>query len=171
MGLEDIFKISMNYDEIIADPPFFDALVYIGGFIVKKLKMHACCSKNFLLDSKEDMNIQYIESINRGKLTYPSKKFVNAIGICFNIMEEYVRDNLHKENLSAAKILEFFMDELETMGIAEDFTCSHTTKLEESLNLFVKILINNYSKLVNNKFIEETRQKSYERKMRKFNNQ
>ena len=151
------------------------SIVYIGGYVLSKnIDNNTCldCYNQFLFneeidceffcsnDYKDENNVYFMtNSLNRKKLKKPSNIFCMFLYNCFIIFKEEVFpkisniNNLHQ--LSTKKIIEFFINiAFESDFFDEIIICQKNDIifLRKCLKNFTNIILNNYTKIVNDLF-------------------
>lgn len=121
-------------------PDDVEAAVYVSGYILKKMKPLVDCNECLkpLVNSEDvanwtDLNCQYFDNINRGKLTRSSVWLTEVVLICIQFFEEYVEDKIVKN--------EKCIDHSKLVDLLHRFICEFGT-----LGILANIIMSNYSK-------------------------
>ena len=182
----DLAPLPFSYHYSLED---IDVCIYIAGYILKKLKSENVCSKclEFYVNREEQVfdskHYGYIANIDRGKLTYPSNILIQIVCSTNYFFEKYIEIYIEKiaKNLKLENIIELFYEFIiENQIIDEIGECkkhqSCNTVLLRILEIMAKILLNNFTKKINDQIISKKNnidkplRYNRESKMYKFNN-
>ena len=155
------------YKDVDAD---FGTLIYISGYIIAEVYQHVkCddCAKCLEYDPNIDDEYglyNYIDSINRGGLKFPSNIFVHLLYRCQLIFEDYIEPNISSETRysnheNLVRLLMKFLWESELNDFFDFYNYHSERCFKLIFRIFSNSILNNFTKIVNDE-IELTKIKS-----------
>ena len=147
------------------------ALIFIGGYIGKKVKKCVACdscinelvSKDRMPYDAKNTNFAYLEALDRGGLTLPTQILVDVLVVVFRIFQCLISSKHEKRFTSITNQKQTITDlsiEKLTLNPATGFICTACGKnmlvnLRFCVTKMANVLLNNYSKQLNEKVVIE----------------
>ena len=151
-----LYTENNDFDNVNQGEEDIDSIIYIGGYIVKKIDLDNCCLNLFKVNQCES---NYINDLNRGKLTYPSIELVELLSACLKYFNKNIKSNLEKmekENVNHREfIIKHFMELISNDEALSIFECEFCKALKKSLQILTNIILNNFQKMINDEIENE----------------
>ena len=168
--LIDFYRMKVDFDSFDSfETEEIEACVYIGGYILKKYTEHASCEECGVIfgsqickDEIEELNTQYLENIDRGKMKYPTPLLINLILVCQRYFNVYLEPIIKESNqqINVPTVLNHFMNLLSELDLVGELNvCSiHPENLNKNLEFccgkIARLILNNFSKKIVDSLME-----------------